>query len=315
MSNLQPVFSQFSVHKRKRSSNDNTLDVSEPDWKRRTTSLPIRSPPRQRLTPSFTATSGTFSSFVAPITPVDTSEDESLDNDDEFSNSKLPSLSQSQNSIDNIRTTQVQVDQGDHDMEMTPSSPSQPRIGRARSNDLLSSPRRRPQFLIREVSTPTRDRIPTPISSHFDYRLAELPNAPRHSFPRLRTNLSPMVEQENWPSIGPEGLPSPAEDYEANPRIHDPDAMLYDQTSDGMSGLRVDDMDADHPLSGSTDRLRHGLGLDGLSSSTQGYGVVSGHARQQSQGNRTARLHMGHLAGCEKCAQKVPGHYSHILWS
>jgi hypothetical protein len=124
-----------------------------------------------------------------------------------------------------------------------------------------------------------------------------------------------MAEQENWSSIGPDGLPSPAEEYDANPRIRDPDAMLYDQTSNGMSGLRVDDMDADHPLPGSSDRLRYGLGLGMHSSSSHGHGLVAGHVRQQSQGSRTARLHMGHLAGCEKCAQKVPGHYSHILWS
>ena len=49
-----------------------------------------------------------------------------------------------------------------------------------------------------------------------------------------------MVEQENWSSMGPEGLPSPTDDYV--PQIHDPDAtMMYDQTNDSMSGLRVDD--------------------------------------------------------------------------
>ena len=119
-----------------------------------------------------------------------------------------------------------------------------------------------------------------------------------------------MVEQENWSSIGPDGLPSPTEDYV--PQIHDPDAMMiYDQTSDSMSGLRVDDeMEA---VQMRDDRMEYGLGLDG--SMSQGSSTPHAHSRQTSQAGRTARLHMGYLIGCEKCAQKVPGHYSHILWS
>ena len=30
---------------------------------------------------------------------------------------------------------------------------------------------------------------------------------------------------------------------------------------------------------------------------------------------RQARLHMGYRADCDKCRQRVPGHYTHILWS
>jgi hypothetical protein len=30
---------------------------------------------------------------------------------------------------------------------------------------------------------------------------------------------------------------------------------------------------------------------------------------------RQARLHMGYRADCEKCRQRVPGHYTHILWT
>ena len=123
-----------------------------------------------------------------------------------------------------------------------------------------------------------------------------------------------MVEQETWSSIGPDGLPSPSTD-EYTPQIHDPDAMmLYDQTSDGMSGLRVDDV-MDDAGEG------YGMGMDGQADHQQ---TSRGprHTRQTSslggggggQG-RTARLHMGFLAGCEKCVLKVPGHYSHILWS
>ena len=271
--------------------------------------MPIRSPPRQQPARIFSPPNSTFTSFGGALTPVDTSEDESLH--DDFSSNRLPSLTESQTSNDSSSTSSVKVnvDAGDQDMDMVLSSPTLPRTGRARSNDILSSLRRRPSLLAPVVHTTSRDRIPTPINSHFDHRIAELPNAPRHAFPPLRTNLSPMVEQERWSSIGPDGLPSPREDYQ--PQIHDPDdMMLYDQTSDSMSGLRVDD---DPMVMSQGDGSQYGLGLDGPSS--QGSGAGYGRTRQTSQAARTARLHMGYLAGCEKCAQKVPGHYSHILWS
>ena len=288
----------FQSHKRRRSSSSN-IDISAPDWKRRTLSLPLRSQARQR--PITVATSNpSFNAFGGFLTP-DTSEDEFLSN--ENGDSRLPSLTESQaSSNESTSSTKVNADQ-----EMILSSPTRPRMaGRARSNDLLSSPRRRPHFLTPDPPQTNRDRIPTPITSHFDHRLAELPNAPRHSFPPLRTNLSPMVEQENWSSMGPEGLPSPTDDYV--PQIHDPDAtMMYDQTNDSMSGLRVDDaMETDLNVQ-PDDVMQYGLGLDGQ--------LSQGHSRQTSTTGRTARLHMGYLVGCEKCAQKVPGHYSHILWS
>ena len=106
--------------------------------------------------------------------------------------------------------------------------------------------------------------------------------------------------------MGPDGLPSPTDDYV--PQIHDPDAMMmYDQTSDIMSGLRVDDAMETESGAQPDDVMQYGLGLDGQ--------LSQGHSRQTSMTGRTARLHMGYLVGCEKCAQKVPGHYSHILWS
>ncbi len=298
------AFTPFQVHKRRRSSSSN-IDISEPDWKRRTISLPLRSPARQR--PITIATSNpTFNTFGHFLIP-DSSENEFLNKENE--ESRLPSLTASQSSSNaSDSSTTVKLDP-----EMVVSSPMRPPLmGRARSNDILSSPRRRLHVLPLEPQQTTRDRIPTPITSHFDHRLVEMPNAPRHSFPPLRTNLSPMVEQENWSSMGPDGLPSPTEEYV--PQIHDPDAMMvYDQTSDDTNGLRVDDAMETEPMVALGDAMQYGLGLDGHLS--QGNSTVSGHSRQTSQTGRTARLHMGYLGGCEKCAQKVPGHYSHILWS
>lgn len=299
------VFSSFSSHKRKRSSTDVVVaGISEPDWKKRTTSLPFRSPSQPKSAPIFPPPNPTWTSFHGALTPVDTSEDESVGNEnDVFSSNHPPSLTDSQTSTDSNSTSSVRVqvdtqDQGqDHDMEMAMSSPTRPRMGRLRSNDLMS----RPNFLSPDSShAPSHDRIPTPITSHFDPRQVQLSSNPRHSFPPLRTNLSPTVEQETW-ALGPDGLPSPT-DY--SPQIYDSDAM--------MSGLQLncDDDETTTPnqmQSNDDDRSNHGLNLDGQPS--------RGHTHHRQASSRSARLHMGYLAGCEKCAQKVPGHYSHILWS
>ena len=89
----------------------------------------------------------------------------------------------------------------------------------------------------------------------------------------------------------------------------DADVMMgYEQNSDSMSGLRVtcDDDDAmeqdTEPQTCSQDRL----GLDGHASQDQG--------RAQALEVKIAKLHMGFMPGCSKCASKVPGHYSHVYW-
>jgi hypothetical protein len=301
-SNMSNFMNAFSSHKRKRSLSDAVAGISEPEWKRRTTSLPFRSPSQQRPASIFPPANSTWTSAHGTLTPIDTSEDESVTNENETLPSNfLPSLNDSQTSVGSNSTSsvRVEVDAEDHDIEMAMSSPTRPRAGRARSNDIMSSPHRRPNFLAADPShTPTRDRIPTPIASHFDYRQVQLPSNPRHSFPPLRTNLSPTVEQETW-ALGPDGLPSPTE---YSPQINDSDAM--------MSGLQLHCDGDDTLVPGQmhpTQQLASGLDSDDQTSHH------CSHARQAS--GRSARLHMGYLAGCEKCAQKVPGHYSHILWS
>jgi hypothetical protein len=91
-----------------------------------------------------------------------------------------------------------------------------------------------------------------------------------------------MIEQDSW--IGRDGLPSPVED-------HDMDSMMVDQSSDDMNQGQSTNAQPEK---------RYGLQLDGSSSPGR---------------SRAARLHMGFLNGCDKCIQKVPGHYSHILRS
>lgn len=94
-----------------------------------------------------------------------------------------------------------------------------------------------------------------------------------------------MFEQESW--ITRDGLPSPVEDQDME------GMMMVDSTNDSMSGLRVDD-----PF----DQFARA-------------GQAQADANCSPGRTRPARLHMGFLNGCDKCIQRVPGHYSHILRS
>ena len=245
------------------------------DAKRRSTaihSLPIRLSPGRPANVSVPPASFAHytSIYQQPPTPVDTSDEESLGqpskDDDHWATVKQDSEPRSESSTS---STRAHCSDLDVDMDMpTPLIP-QPRIRRARSNDII--PPERDSTLLSAMSNFARERVPTPINTHFDNRINDLPSVPRHQFPPVRTTLSPMIEQESW--ISRDGLPSPIEDQDMD--------MMVDR----------DDVYA-----------RAGrYGLDGNYS-------PSGRAR-------TGRLHMGYLNGCEKCAQKVPGHYSHIIWS
>ncbi|EXJ80984.1 hypothetical protein A1O3_07272 [Capronia epimyces CBS 606.96] len=178
------------------------------------------------------------------------------------------------------------ADPVDVEMELNLSSTSQPKIRRARSNDIIA-PYRDSNFLS-TIDISNRERVPTPISSHFDNRMNDLPGVSRHHFPPVHTNLSPMFEQESW--ISRDGLPSPTEDQEMDT------VMMLDQANNGPDDRHV------YGNNAVESRLmeRHGAQVN----------------RNSSPGrSRTAKLHMGFLNGCDKCVQKVPGHYSHILWT
>jgi len=280
-----------ATHKRKRFLDDSDDSFSNRDVKRRSFhSLPIRtSPPRPQI-----AIPPVYSLFTSvyqqPPTPVDTSEDESPGfprHDSQWPMKQNDSNVSLRSQNDDISSAPA-LSRDSDDMEMEVSCPTKPVIRRARSNDIV--PPHCDSNFLGVMDTLLRDRVPTPISSHFDNRVSDLPNAPRHQFPPLRTNLSPMFEQESW--ITRDGLPSPIEDQDMD------SAMMNDETNDSMSGLRVsggnetNDSTASSPV--------YWTPTDGNSSPGRG---------------RTARLHMGYLNGCEKCIQKVPGHYSHILRS
>lgn len=273
MTDVYPAFHfDAALHKRKRRIDDLSDDSSfTRNPKRRPTQrLPIRLSPSARPQQPQSQAYSTFTSiYQQPPTPVDTSEDESPSESKDDSHWPAKSRPTRESQGSDASTSSIRAQCGDHDVDMDLNPPA---IRRARSNDII--PPYRDSNFLSAMDTFARERVPTPISSHFDNRVADLPSVPRHQFPPLRTNLSPMMEQDSW--IGRDGLPSPVDDL-------DTDSMMVDQGQDGVGG----------------EPPTH-VHVDGNSS--------PGKAR-------TARLHMGFLNGCDKCNQKVPGHYSHILWS
>ncbi|KIW32838.1 uncharacterized protein PV07_04354 [Cladophialophora immunda] len=254
------------------------------DAKRRSTSthcLPIRLSPSSR--PHVSVPPASYSLFTSiyqqPPTPVDTSDDESSGQSFNGAEDQWPAAKNDSQLGSDRGTSSVKAqfsDPVDVEMDLTMAPPVvQPRIRRARSNDIVP-PERDPNFL-NAMDTFARERVPTPISGHFDNRVNDLPNVPRHHFPPLRTNLSPMIEQESW--ITRDGLPSPVEDEDMDT------AMMMDRDEPAIQGHLPADK----------------YGGNGNSS--------------PSGRTRSARLHMGYLNDCEKCIQKVPGHYSHIIWT
>ncbi|EXJ69014.1 uncharacterized protein A1O5_07949 [Cladophialophora psammophila CBS 110553] len=255
------------------------------DSKRRSTSthcLPIRLSPSSR--PHVSVPPASYSLFTSiyqqPPTPVDTSDDDENSGQPFNETGDQWSAAKNDSQLGNHNSTSLEKarfgDPVDVDMDLAMAPPiAQPRIRRARSNDIIP-PERDSNFLC-AMDSFARERVPTPISGHFDNRVSDLPSVPRHQFPPLRTALSPMIEQESW--ITRDGLPSPVE-------AQDMDTAMM--------------MDRDEPAT----QVHVPAGKYGLDGNTSPSGRT-----------RTARLHMGYLNDCEKCVQKVPGHYSHIIWT
>ncbi|KPI43236.1 uncharacterized protein AB675_6778 [Cyphellophora attinorum] len=302
--------------KRKRDVDDISDEEMDHQFKQRRTlpALPIRTTP-----PKFARRFGsTLASSVppAPLTPIDTSEDESLTDEyhDVFDGDRWKHISQgssiSTNSTSSLKVNVDLAQHGDDKGMMLSPPPPRPRFGRARSNDLVSPAHLTTSFpSLTAPSQPNQlnDRMPTPVASSFDNRTdsrgSVLSQAPRQSFPPLRKFLSPMMEQDAWGTSNEGGLPSPVEDSMQYDSPISADVLMgYEQTSAGMIGLNMscddDKMMEDTPSLATAQ-------LDGQ---------TRVHARQHSRGKGSiAKLHMGFLAGCSKCEQKVPGHYSHIL--
>lgn len=368
--------SETSLHaKRKRFDEDNDDHFDEcfaPTIKRRNvTQLPIRSPTRPSITvtPAF----GQFALNPGTLTPDSISEDDVFRSNselDKLNTAFRPHASSNASSTDSLA---VQPDSGsvsNDDTEMDLSSPRQAsrqiptpgRVGRARSNDLMS-PVRSPIVMPPSPSRWTQDRIPTPVASRFPvnspFESSFTSAAARQMRPHLlQTSLSPMVDAESWtpqiqrpPSPGPENDLEPAFDGDAMMDMEESNANSQ-MMSNSFSELSVHSSHApvrsnfpskytnpqspsileanqsSWTLQDANRQLHRGLGLEGSHQRQQfdtchedemagmpRQGVTLGHSRQQSSTGRTGRLHMGFRADCEKCVARVPGHYSHILWS
>lgn len=105
------------------------------------------------------------------------------------------------------------------------------------------------------------------------------------------------------------GPPTPVEDTMHRSLAQDLDvAMGYEQTSNSLSGLKVSSDDDDV-------MDEDGDSAFGNVPSSRTWGMDGSTSREQLRpSGRIAKLHMGFMAGCLRCAQKVPGHYSHIIW-
>lgn len=244
-------------------------------------------------------------------------------------------------------TTDTEMDMGSP-KQQPPPTPI--RMGRARSNDLMSPVRSStaPNALSSLTSSPTshtfaRDRVPTPVASSFPARSPfgstfAASTARQMRAHLLSTSLSPMVDAESWtPQVQRPPSPEPELDVP-----FDEDAMMMGMEDSHMMSSsfrslsvhsRAEDAQQANLNSSPTKEWSsqtspspraRGLGLDGTSSvrpddmrmstmhDTQRGGV---HHTQSHYNARTARLHMGFRADCEKCVDRVPGHYSHIFWS
>ncbi|KAJ9651605.1 hypothetical protein H2198_009108 [Neophaeococcomyces mojaviensis] len=367
--------SRFDLkRKRRNDDNDDTNGHEMYITKRRNLSqLPIRSPPLSRPSISVTPAFGQYGIPPGTLTPDSIPEDEELQSSNAWSQHQNPTAglhstfdTLDASSSDSLHLGIIRTDVATIDIDMEISSPkllqhmTPVRIGRARSNDLMSpvrSPVQRYPVLTlfsptHQTSSLAQQRVATPIASSFPSRspfeTSFASAAARQIRPHLlQTSLSPMVDAESWtPQIHRPPSPEP----ELDSAFSEDATMIGVEESHMMSNsfgaLSVHSQDdADMPaLDSSPARARssqassgsmtsmstHGLGLDGSGGfgerqhdahmsmnmiSEQRLQQQQQHNRNMSNGGRTARLHMGYRADCEKCIARVPGHYSHIIWS
>lgn len=353
--------------KRKRENEDDSMS-GHPLYitKRRNIShLPIRSPPPSRPLISVTPAYGQYGTPPDTLTPDSIPEDEELQ-----SNNLWPQHHHTADPPRNVYGSEkfsgsgssnpgiVRTDATITDIEMEISSPRLPkhktpiRLGRARSNDLMSPVHSPAQYQPTSVPlSPTHrgslfahQRVATPIASsfptHSPFEASFATAATRQIRPHLHpTSLSPMVDAESWtPQM--RGPPSPEPELEDATMVGMEDSHMMSSSFGALSVHSQDDADMpafdSSPVRGRssltsnsslTSISTYGLGLDGggqLSErqhNTQMVNMineqVAQHQHNRNVGNagRTARLHMGYRTDCEKCVARVPGHYSHIIWS
>ncbi|KAK5082278.1 hypothetical protein LTR05_007424 [Lithohypha guttulata] len=326
--------------------------------------LPIRSPTRPSIavTPAFEQ----FGSIPGTLTPDSIPEDYGYRSRDEqrhqFPTGRLQNFDKSALRIttnpdmSSLAVTAMDINSP---KQTTHLPPTPIRIGRARSNDLMSpmrSPATGTQFASPTTSNFARDRLPTPVASSFPGRSPFESSFASAAARQLRphvlqhsTILSPMMDAESWtppvqrpPSPAPE-LDEPFDEDSAMAGVDDSQMSssftnLSVHSQDNLNDLPTIDSSPGKnwsPHSSNVSPRTRGLGFDGsisnynafirsdsfrMSTITDLQRPVStggmGHYNENQQSNgRTAKLHMGFKSDCDKCIARVPGHYSHIMWS
>ena len=266
-------------------------------------SLPIRSPRTSKQNPFFSPTYSPIPQSVpALLTPVESSDDDIASTDLSLEAGRLPPLDDTNTSSDSS-TSSIKVVVGDDgDMEMADSQPRQfssPQPWqRQRSNDMLVPPNL--PYLLDTRRSQGSERLPTPIYGHFNDSDVNMDMNGLGA--RSSTVLSPLIrEEEEAPWWRGHRLPSPVDNFDG--------LMAPLSQADGM----MDRINVN--TAGSNDLSRDDTSFPALPN--QGHSVLEGQSESfggEPDAPRSRRLTMGFRADCDKCIQRVPGHYSHIVY-
>lgn len=239
------------------------------------------------------------------LTPAESSDDELADTTLEYEADRLPALDDSiTSSGSSAASIKVVIgDDGDGDMDMVDSQPqehfSSPQPWqRQRSNDMLAPPQS--PYLLETQQRLGGERIATPIYGYFSGNDVNLDRSGTPNRPS--TSLSPLIREEEeshwWRG---HRLPSPVEQSE----IH---TSSMGQANGMMGRLNVSTAD-----SNLSSRMFTPISESPMSWQEQSE-VQIGRLAGEADHPRSGRLTMGYRADCHKCVQRVPGHYSHIVW-
>lgn len=172
----------------------------------------------------------------------------------------------------------------------------------------MLSPPRLP-YLLDTQQRPGSNRIATPIYGHFGG--IDVNSDRAQAGTRLATTLSPLIrEDEELHWWRDRRFPSPIDDADEH--------MTPINQADGMMGrLNMNNLSSPHNLN-SSQVLESNSGEVQRETSLW-RSVVEQQGRRERHSHepevpRSGRLTMGYRADCDKCIQKVPGHYSHVVW-
>lgn len=261
---------------------------------KKTARLPIRTSPKRPKRPTLGPRKTAFISLGNQTPPSPESSEDELDGGEDTEMDLVQSASPSDHDYylnHAVSPLSILTQLGEEDQMELAVSPI------ASRNDTLSSPQ--PTFSHNRNHTPhvedsgarpamtpmSSDRVSTPVYSAF-------PRNPQDRLPLIETQLSPAIggvtPTTSTTTPTPTRLPSP-------------------------SPLRDCQMDTMSPgLSGGPPRVQRVH--TALNMSPPAPAARSLSSVVSASGRGSPRVHMGWRADCEKCRQRVPGHYNHVLW-